>query len=142
MSGANRNVLDSPLVLPIETDDNGNPCVKVCSDSVPAGLTSQGRINLIPVTPGVWLHIIVPGGGSPLNKRRSWAIQNEPGTGVASNPEAILLNWAPFAPSGAAVGWVVRPGGVKIIDANDNNGTDVYVRSPTASFNIVFEEIS
>lgn len=131
---------DTPVPIDnvvITEDSQGDPCIRVCGESVPLGLSSLGKIDLIPVGTASWTEVVI----APINDRRAFAIQNTDGLGV-DNPDPILLNYAPFAPAGANQGWRLEPGDAKFYDANDNVNIFIRVAPGGGNFNIVFEQLA
>ena len=119
------------------TDSDGDDCIRVCGESVPQGLSALGQIDLVTVFEASWTETLVV----PMPDRRAFAIQNTNGLGV-DNPDPVLLNYAPFAPGGANIGWRLDPGESKFIDASD--GVNIFIRiipGGTTSFPIVFEQL-
>ena len=117
-------------------NEAGEICVRTCGTSVPQGLSAAGKVTIVPVDDTAWVKVVI----NALSNRRGWAVQNRNGTGLSENPNPILVNFAPFAPTGGATGWVLDPGEAQFIDANDV--VDVYVRAASGSFNIVFLEVA
>jgi len=127
------------------TEDTASAtCVRVCGESIPAGLANQGIITLFEVDDSDWTRITL-GSFESSAPRRAATLQNIDGNGV-DNSSSIIINYAlPSTPTVAPVatyGIAVAAGAERFYDVNDNVDFWVRVVASSTTFNITVEEIA